>query len=262
MGAEATLADAEARFAHASNKLLAVSQYIELTGKRLLDIGCGLGNGVLAALGAGAAMAVGVDINLSDFGYNHFSELAAAHRLDLTRAMLIECDFSRFRVAHPGFDVVLCIDVIEHVADPGGVIAKIHDHLNPGGLALIDTSPLYYSQLGHHLFAYFPRDETAWAHLRADFDELAGARNIDAWSLERFRELNRTTYGQLRASLLGTGFEIVAEHRGLAGEDVLDRVMPRLALPPGVGREDLLSEWAYFMVRKPAVSRTGTGSSA
>jgi SAM-dependent methyltransferase len=50
------------------------------------------------------------------------------------------------------FDVVVCIEVLEHVTNPLGVLARIHEALRPGGIALITESfdsigPAYPSHL-------------------------------------------------------------------------------------------------------------------
>lgn len=44
----------------------------------------------------------------------------------------------------PGtYDVVLCLDVLEHVPDPPALVAQFADHLQPGGL-LIVHAPFYF----------------------------------------------------------------------------------------------------------------------
>ncbi len=38
------------------------------------------------------------------------------------------------------FDIVVCVEVLEHVPDPPGVMREIHRALKPGGIALITES--------------------------------------------------------------------------------------------------------------------------
>jgi len=97
---------------------------------RLLELGCGTGN-VLAAL-AEFGEAVGMETH---------PDLAAAARaagLDVRQGALPD-DL----VVPPGWaDVVLLLDVIEHVADAGAALAAARRALAPRGL-LVVTVPAY-----------------------------------------------------------------------------------------------------------------------
>jgi len=97
---------------------------------RLLELGCGSGN-VLAALGE-FGEAVGMEVH---------PDLAAAARaagLDVRQGALPD-DL----VVPPGWaDVVLLLDVIEHVADDAAALAVARRALAPGGL-LVVTVPAY-----------------------------------------------------------------------------------------------------------------------
>ena len=48
----------------------------KIVGKKVLDIGCGTGNGVIATLKMGARSAIGIDRDAAEFGYPYFKELA------------------------------------------------------------------------------------------------------------------------------------------------------------------------------------------
>jgi len=103
-------------------------------GLRLLDIGCG--GGLLcepmARLGFSAT---GVDASERNIA------VAAAHAdqggLDIDyRAAAAE---DLLAASEPGFDVVLNMEVIEHVADPGAFLRDCGRLLNPGGLMILAT---------------------------------------------------------------------------------------------------------------------------
>ncbi len=86
-----------------------------LAGKRVLDLGCGVGFWSLAAIEAGADYVFGVDAR---------EERIAQSRLVFEAS---EIDSSRYRFEHAnffqhaapqGFDVVLCLSVMEETAKP------------------------------------------------------------------------------------------------------------------------------------------------
>lgn len=190
---------------------------------RLLDIGCGVGNGVAAAAHLGAALAVGVDRSFAEFGHAfavaEFPELCAGFGVDPRRTLLIEGDLFAIRFAPRSFDGVIMLDAIEHVPDPAAFVTYAHGVLDAGGYFLVDACPLYYSMVGHHLWDHFPAERYPWVHLWRDFEALLAEKVVDAWSLDRFRELNRITHDELRALFVAAGFEIVAERRAGADDD-------------------------------------------
>lgn len=102
-----------------------------LAGRRALDVGCGAGLlcEPLARLGA---QVTGVDAA---------SENIAAAR-DHAGAMGLAIDYRQGELADldlPQFDLVCCLEVIEHVADKGAFVAALARRLAPGGLMVLST---------------------------------------------------------------------------------------------------------------------------
>jgi 2-polyprenyl-6-hydroxyphenyl methylase/3-demethylubiquinone-9 3-methyltransferase len=101
-----------------------------LEGKTALDVGCGAGllAEPLARLGA---KVTGVDAS---------SELIAVAR-EHARAMGLEMDYRAADVLEieGQFDLVTCMEVIEHVADPTAFIGALAKRLAPGGLLILST---------------------------------------------------------------------------------------------------------------------------
>ena len=103
-------------------------------GLRLLDIGCG--GGLLSEPMTRLGFAVtGVDASARNIG------VARAHAADGGLAIDYRCDTAEALLdagASP-FDVVLNMEVIEHVADPAGYLRATSRLLAPGGIMVVAT---------------------------------------------------------------------------------------------------------------------------
>jgi 2-polyprenyl-6-hydroxyphenyl methylase/3-demethylubiquinone-9 3-methyltransferase len=101
-----------------------------LEGKTALDVGCGAGllAEPLARLGA---TVTGVDAS---------AELTAAAR-EHSAAMLLEIEYRAADLLEVDgrFDLVTCMEVIEHVADPAVFVEALAKRLAPGGLLILST---------------------------------------------------------------------------------------------------------------------------
>ncbi|GMN01885.1 bifunctional 2-polyprenyl-6-hydroxyphenol methylase/3-demethylubiquinol 3-O-methyltransferase UbiG [Erythrobacter sp. MTPC3] len=102
-----------------------------LTGKTALDIGCGAGL-VCEPLARLGAKVTGVDASAENIS------VAATH------AEASELDI-RYMAGEVGgldigtFDLVTCVEVIEHVADKRAFLSNVVDRLAPGGLLVMST---------------------------------------------------------------------------------------------------------------------------
>lgn len=215
---------------------------------RLLDIGCGIGNGVVAGALLGASLSIGIDRSFAEFRHEfevtEFPEICIHFGADPKKTLLIETDLFRTRFAPGSFDCCIMIDAIEHVPDPRNFIEFAYRSLGIGGYFLIEACPLYYSIQGHHLFSHFPVEEYPWVHLWKNFDDLLAEREIDQWSLDRYFELNKVTHDAIRSMMEESGFDIVAERRSTiddAKSEQLARVRHRMR-PEFLDHESLLFE--------------------
>ena len=95
-------------------------------GSALLDIGCGYGH--LLRRFAGRYRLAGIDVSA------HAAGVASA---GIRGATVVTADVQRALPFAVAFDVVLAINVVEHLADPEAGARSIHDALAPGGLCVI-----------------------------------------------------------------------------------------------------------------------------
>jgi len=105
-----------------------------LAGKRVVDVGCG--GGILAeAMALRGATVLGIDLGEKAL------KVAQLHRLESG----VEVDYrlvsvEDLAVAQPAsFDVVTCMEMLEHVPDPAAVVSACARLVKPGGRVFFST---------------------------------------------------------------------------------------------------------------------------
>lgn len=106
----------------------------ELEGKTVCDIGCG--GGILTeSMAACGATATGIDMGKAPLSVARLHALESDLEIDY-RQITAE-DFAQ---QHPAsFDVVTCMELLEHVPDPSSVIRACFDLVKPGGSVYFST---------------------------------------------------------------------------------------------------------------------------
>lgn len=105
-----------------------------LAGKRVLDVGCG--GGLLSeALCRRGANVTGIDLGASTI------EIAELHALESALAIrYLKQSAEEHAAQEPGsYDVVACLEMLEHVPDPTSVLRALHALVKPGGHVVLST---------------------------------------------------------------------------------------------------------------------------
>ncbi len=112
-----------------------IDQLATLRGKAVLDVGCG--GGILAeSMARRAGHVTGIDLAARPLGVARLHALeSGVHNLDYrevaTEALAAET---------PGaFDVVTCMEMLEHVPDPSSVVRACSTLVKPGGWVIFST---------------------------------------------------------------------------------------------------------------------------
>jgi SAM-dependent methyltransferase len=202
-----------------------------LAGARVLDFGCGSGEGT-AAMARSAASILGVDV----------APDAIAHARERNAGENIAYETIAGPVAAPddSFDVVCSFQVLEHVEDPDAYLAEARRLLRPGGELLLATpdrrTRLLRGQRPWNRWHLREWDPDGLARLLArhftDVEVLTMSGRPDVLRLE----LDRTR--RLRWLTLPLTLPVVPRRLRLAGLDLLFRLKAgraSSAAPPAGG---------------------------
>lgn len=120
---------------HAINPLRLdyVARRARLAGARVLDVGCG-GGLMSEAMARSGASVVGLDLAEASI------EAARGHAADgLAVEYHVESVEQRAAAEPRAFDVVTCLEMLEHVPDPDAIVAACARAVRPGGAVFFST---------------------------------------------------------------------------------------------------------------------------
>ncbi len=191
--------DSEFRPLHQINplRLKWIDTLVGLSGKQVLDVGCGGGilSDSMARLGANVT---GIDLSTKAL------RVAQLHALEAgtERVRYQEISAEDLAREQPGaFDVVTCMEMLEHVPDPSSVVRACADLVKPGGWVFFSTINrnaksflfaivgaeyvLNMLPKGTHEYAKFIRPSELAAHVRGAGLELTQTRGMEYNPLTR-----------------------------------------------------------------------------
>lgn len=163
-----------------------IDRHAAISGKRVLDVGCG--GGILAeSMAQRGASVTGIDMGEAPLKVAKLHGLESGVKVSYHRITAEE-----FAAERPGeFDVVTCMEMLEHVPDPASVVQACAKLVKPGGKLIFSTinrNPKSY------LFAILGAERVlklvpAGTH---DFNKFIQPAELAAWLRLAGLELNLT----------------------------------------------------------------------
>lgn len=129
-------ADGEFRPLHEINPLRAnfIDEHSPVAGKRLLDVGCG--GGILSeAMAQRGATVTGIDMGEAPLSVARIHQLESGVEVDYRQSTAEALAEEQ----HGQFDIVCCLEMLEHVPDPAAVVEACARLVVPGGSLYFST---------------------------------------------------------------------------------------------------------------------------
>jgi 2-polyprenyl-6-hydroxyphenyl methylase/3-demethylubiquinone-9 3-methyltransferase len=153
-----------------------IERLVPLDGRQVIDVGCG-GGLLTEAMAQRGAQVTGIDMGKAPLGVARLHQHESGLDIDYQRATAEQVAASR-----PGsFDVVTCLEMLEHVPDPAAVIAACAQLIRDEGyifLSTINRNPKAYlfAVVGaEYLLRMLPRG----TH---DYSKFIRPSEMDAWA--------------------------------------------------------------------------------
>ena len=165
-----------------------IDERSSLKGKKVLDVGCG--GGILSeSMAQRGAQVTGIDMGEAQLSVAKLHQLESGVEVDYQLISAEQLDED----APESFDVVTCMEMLEHVPDPASIIAACAKLVKPGGqvfFSTINRNPKSYMfaivgaeyllkmlPKGTHDYGKFirPSEMESWArHAGLSFKDLTG----------------------------------------------------------------------------------------
>ena len=111
-----------------------IEEHVSLNGQRVVDIGCG--GGILSeSMAAKGADVLGIDMGETPLSVAKLHQLESGVEVEYR-----QCTAESLAAEMPNsFDVVTCMEMLEHVPDPASIIKACATLVKPGGKVFFST---------------------------------------------------------------------------------------------------------------------------
>lgn len=174
-----------------------IDRLAPLAGREVIDVGCG-GGLLTEAMARRGATVTGIDMGSAPLGVARLHQHESGLEIDYRQATAEQVAAER-----PGsFDIVTCLEMLEHVPDPGAVIAACARLIRDDGrvfLSTINRNPkawLFAVVGGEYLLRLLPRG----TH---DYSRFIRPSEMEAWARAgglQLADLTGMTYNPLTRS--------------------------------------------------------------
>ena len=151
----------------------------DLRGKRVVDIGCG--GGILSeAMAAKGAQVMGIDLADKALGVARLHKLESGTNVEY-RLVAAETLAAESPAA---FDVVTCMEMLEHVPGPASIVAAAAKLAKPGGVVVFSTlnrnpkSYLFAVIGAEYILGLLPKGTHDWARFIKPSEIAAWSRRV------------------------------------------------------------------------------------
>lgn len=185
----------------------------DLTGKRVLDLGCGFGEHCMRCIRQGAEKVVGIDIS------EKMLEVARKEHSD-AGITYVNMPMEEISQLNETFDVVVSSLAFHYVEDFSGVVRNIYDLLEPGGNFIFSQkNPLCTCHSGENRWTRNENGEKLYLNL-ANYG-VEGERE-SVWFVDNVKKYHRT-FSTIINTLIEAGFTVEKMIEPLPDDELLEK---------------------------------------
>ncbi len=156
-----------------------IKKHTALQGKRVVDVGCG--GGILAeAMAVAGAKVTGIDLAEKSLRVAQLHQLETG--VDVQYEKVATEEFAQRESGQ--FDIVTCMEMLEHVPDPQSIVEACARLLKPGGYAFFSTlnrnpkSFLFAIVGAEYILKLLPKGTHEYAKFIKPSELISGARKV------------------------------------------------------------------------------------